>query len=83
LTRALFVSTSGTYDRHMSTRPPSPPWHGAVFTAALFGSAAWLLIYTLLSVGPVEALGGWNYLGALALTLAATAVTAFWRGERQ
>lgn len=67
----------------MSTRPPSPPWHGAVFTAALFASAAWLLTYTLLSIGPVEALGAWNYLGALTLTLAATIVTTLWRGERQ
>ncbi|GLI01024.1 cell division protein CrgA [Phytohabitans aurantiacus] len=64
----------------MSTRP-SPPWHGALFTAALFASAAWLLVYTLLSVGPVEALGAWNYVGVVALTLGASIVAAFWRGN--
>ena len=63
------------------TRPPSPPWHGAVFTAALFGGAGWLLLYTLLSVRPIEALGAWNYLGVLALVLTATVVAAVWRGE--
>jgi hypothetical protein len=63
------------------TRPPSPPWLGALFSAALFGAAAWLLVYTLLSVRPVEALGAWNYLGVLALMLAATCVVAVWRGE--
>ncbi|MCW6003663.1 hypothetical protein K1W54_03575 [Micromonospora sp. CPCC 205371] len=67
----------------MSTRPPSPPWHGAVFTGALFGAAAWLLAYTLLSIGPVEALGAWNYVGVLALTLAASIAAAFWRGEHR
>jgi hypothetical protein len=62
------------------TAPPSPPWHGALFTAALFGGAAWLLVYTLLSVPPVEALGAWNYLGMLALLGAAILVAAVWRG---
>ena len=68
----------------MSTRrarPPSPPWHGALFTAALFGGAGWLLVYTLLSVRPVAALGAWNYLGVLALLLTATLAAATWRGE--
>jgi hypothetical protein len=62
-------------------RPPSPPWLGVVFTVALFGSAGWLLAYTLLPIRPVEALGAWNYLGALALLLAATATVAVWRGD--
>jgi Cell division protein CrgA len=62
-------------------QPPSPPWLGALFTAALFGAAGWLLVYTLLSVHPIEALGAWNYLGALALMLTATVVAAVWRGE--
>lgn len=68
----------------MSTRrvrPPSPPWHGALFTAALFLGAGWLLVYTLLSVRPIEALGAWNYLGVLGLLLAASVVAAAWRGE--
>ena len=63
------------------TRPPSPPWHGALFSAALFGGAGWLLAYTLLSVRPIDALGAWNYLGVLALLLTATLVAAAWRGE--
>ena len=50
-------------------------------TAALFGGAGWLLLYTLLSVRPVEALGGWNYVGVLALLLTATLIAALWRGE--
>lgn len=65
----------------MSTRPPSPPWHGALFTATLFAGAAWLLAYTLLPVGPIDALGAWNYLGVGALILASTIVAALWRGQ--
>jgi Cell division protein CrgA len=64
------------------TRPPSPPWHGALFTASVFGGAAWLLVYTLLPVRPVDALGAWNYLGVLGLLVAATLVVARWRGDR-
>jgi len=78
------VSAVRTYHRSMSTpriRRPSPPWHGALFTAALFGGAGWLLAYTLLPVPPVEALGGWNYLGVLALLLTATLIVVLWRGE--
>jgi hypothetical protein len=60
---------------------PSPPWHGALFTGALFGGAAWLLVYTLLSVPPVEALGAWNYLGVLALLVVATVAAASWRAD--
>lgn len=78
------MSALSTYHRSVSSRrvrPPSPPWHGALFTAALFGGAAWLLVYTLLSIRPVETLGGWNYLGVLALLLAATLIAALWRGE--
>ncbi|MEJ3750313.1 cell division protein CrgA [Actinomycetes bacterium KLBMP 9797] len=63
------------------TPTPSPPWHGALFTAALFGGAGWLLIYTLLSVRPIDALGAWNYLVVLALILTATVVAARWRGD--
>jgi hypothetical protein len=63
-----------------STRPPSPPWVGALYSAALFGSAAWLLTYTLLSVRPVEALGSWNYVGALILLVTATVIGKIWRG---
>ncbi|GAA4716419.1 cell division protein CrgA [Phytohabitans rumicis] len=59
---------------------PSPPWHGALFTAALFVDAGWLLTYTLLSVRPIEALGAWNYLGVLVLLLAASLGAATWRG---
>jgi hypothetical protein len=65
----------------MSTRPPSPPWVGAVYTTALFGSAAWLLVYTLLSVRPVEALGAWNYAGVLGLLVTASVVGKLWRGD--
>lgn len=61
-------------------RPPSPPWHGAVFTASLFCGAGWLLVYTLLSVRPIEALGAWNYLVVLALLLTAILAAAAWRG---
>ena len=64
----------------MSTRRPSPPWVGALFTAAMFGAAGWLLIYTLLPVRPIDALGAWNYVGMLALLVAATTVAAIWRG---
>jgi hypothetical protein len=63
------------------TPPPSPPWHGALFTAALFGGAGWLLVYTLLSIRPLEALGAWNYVGVSGLLLTATLVAVLWRGE--
>jgi hypothetical protein len=61
------VSTLKTYIRHMSAKL------GAIYTAALFSSAAWILVYTLLPIRPVDALGGWNYVIALAL-LATTAL---------
>lgn len=60
---------------------PSPPWHGALFTVGLFASAGWLLLYTLPPTSPVDALGGWNYLGAIACQLAAILAAARWRGD--
>jgi hypothetical protein len=69
----------------MSTRTrerrPSPPWHGALFTAGLFGSVGWLLLYTLPPTSPVEALGAWNYVGAASCQLAAILAAALWRGD--
>jgi len=69
---------AGPYDQSRG-QCPSPPWHGALFTTALFVDVIWLLSYTLLDVPALEALGGWNYTGALALFLASGVPTATWR----
>jgi hypothetical protein len=55
-------------------------WWGGLYTAGLFGSAGWLLIYTLLPIPGVDALGGWNYVIALALLTTVPAVSWIWRG---
>ncbi|MFI5956611.1 cell division protein CrgA [Cryptosporangium sp. NPDC051539] len=66
--------------RESNPKPPSGPWHGALSTALIFGSAAWILVYTLLDVRPVEALGAWNYVGVLGLVVLNTIVGRTWRG---
>lgn len=58
---------------------PSPPWYGAVQTGLLFLDVAWLLAYTLLALPPLEALGGWNYAGMLAVIVLSTVVAQGWR----
>jgi hypothetical protein len=72
---------SGAYAPAPSRRPPSGAWHGALRTALTYLSAAWILVYTLLSVPPVEALGAWNYVGVLGLFVAVTALGRTWRGD--
>lgn len=58
--------------------PASPPWHGALVTAAILTGTAWLLLYTLLSVP--AALGPWNYAIGAALVTASFPLVALWHG---
>ncbi len=64
-----------------SARGPSPPWFGGLVTAVNFVGAAWLLVYTLLPLRPIESLGGWNYVAVAGLVPVQAVLMMFWRGH--
>ena len=72
---------TGVYAPQPGSKPPSSPWLGALRTGLVYLSAAWILVYTLLSVPPIEALGAWNYVGVCLLTVAVAVLGKAWRGE--
>ncbi|GAA0282749.1 cell division protein CrgA [Cryptosporangium japonicum] len=72
---------AGAYRTRPDPKPPSGPWHGALSSALIFGGAVWLLVYTLLEVPFVEALGPWNYVGVAATVVLTTLVGYTWRGS--
>jgi hypothetical protein len=74
------VMPESAYASQAEPKPPSAPWFGALNTALMFLGAAWILVYTMLSVPFVEALGPWNYVGVLLLVVASTLLGKAWRG---
>src|SRR5437762_9942067 len=62
-------------------RKPSPPWFGWLIPALNFLGAAWLLIYTLLPIRPIQSWGAWNYLAVVALIPVQAVVVKRWRGD--
>jgi hypothetical protein len=59
---------------------PSRPWVGGLLTGLLYVQVAWILVYTLLDVPFVEALGAWNYVGNGGLTVVVVMLGRAWRG---
>jgi Cell division protein CrgA len=59
----------------------SAPWYGGLVTAVNFVGAAWLLVYTLLPVRPLQALGGWNYVAVAGLVPVQAILMTRWRGH--
>ena len=74
------MSVNSAYTPEPDPKPPSGVWHGAVSTGLIFLGAAWILVYPLLDVPPVEALGAWNYAGVAGLVVANALVGRSWRG---
>jgi hypothetical protein len=60
-------------------RRPSPPWHGGLSAALMFGSFGWIIGYGLVRVPGLGALGGWNYVIAASLFLASVTMARLWR----
>ena len=78
---AVNVNTSYMDATRVSDRGPSPPWFGGLVTGVNFLGAAWLLVYTLLPVRPIEALGGWNYVAVAGLIPVQAVLMMCWRGH--
>lgn len=57
----------------------APPWHGGVNVGLLFGSAAWVITYTLLPLPGQRSVGDWNYVGAVVLFVTAMVLTRVMR----
>jgi hypothetical protein len=71
----------GTTEPPARPHPPSPPWYGAIASAALLLSVLWLLSYTLLDWGWQQRIGAWNYLVAGLLSAVPGRMLEHWHGE--